>query len=186
MSIDFDVAKLRVDTGLHLAAGFKRLMTSCPVRKPSKEWFIRTHPSPDYQIHTTVIELKEEGKTYLVNPELAENLSHETTFGYRTLVLSINRQGTVFLWPLRLVAADGERGHWAGSALDAAAEAAKSWVRLQANMSLEAYEITVAKARVPDPEWPLMPFGEILRVAFRDRYIDSMDHPILRQLRGEE
>jgi hypothetical protein len=27
--------------------------------------------------------------------------------------------------------------------------------------------------------------GEILRIAFKDRYIDSMDHPVLRKLRGE-
>ena len=29
------------------------------------------------------------------------------------------------------------------------------------------------------------PFEEIVRVAFRDRFIDYRDHPVLKRLRGE-
>jgi hypothetical protein len=36
-----------------------------------------------------------------------------------------------------------------------------------------------------EPEWPEVPFGELLRIAFRDRLIESLDHPVLRRLRGE-
>jgi hypothetical protein len=38
---------------------------------------------------------------------------------------------------------------------------------------------------LPDPEWPNTPFRELLRVAFKDRFIDNLDHPVLRKLRGE-
>ena len=33
--------------------------------------------------------------------------------------------------------------------------------------------------------WPDTPFRDLLRTAFKGRYIDSLDHPVLRKLRGE-
>ena len=68
--------------------------------------------------------------------------------------------------------------------MEAAELARTKWVRVQANMTLGAYEVTYAE-HLPDPEWPDVPFQELLRIAFKDRYIDSLDHPVLRQLRGE-
>jgi hypothetical protein len=54
-----------------------------------------------------------------------------------------------------------------------------------ANLSLGAYEIYQAKADLPEPNWPDKPFNDLLRIAFRDRLIDTLDHPILKSLRGE-
>lgn len=42
-----------------------------------------------------------------------------------------------------------------------------------------------ASGDLPAPPWPLTPFGELLRVAFKDRFITTADHPVLRKLRGE-
>jgi hypothetical protein len=36
-----------------------------------------------------------------------------------------------------------------------------------------------------DPVWPELSMQELLRIAFKDRYVDTLDHIILRQLRGE-
>ena len=60
------------------------------------------------------------------------------------------------------------------------------WVRVSANMSLGAYEICEATGSLSAPQWPALPFSEILRIAFKDRlHIDSIDHPMLKKLRGE-
>jgi hypothetical protein len=40
-------------------------------------------------------------------------------------------------------------------------------------------------APLPEPEWPDRTFREIIRTAFQGRMIDSLDHPLLRQLRGD-
>ena len=48
-----------------------------------------------------------------------------------------------------------------------------------------AYELFEATGNFPEPEWPEVEFSEILRVAFRERYIDSIDHPLVKRLRGE-
>jgi hypothetical protein len=52
-------------------------------------------------------------------------------------------------------------------------------------MSLGAYEVFEATGELPEPQWPELPFSQILQIAFKDKYIDSLDHPVLRKLRGE-
>jgi len=51
-------------------------------------------------------------------------------------------------------------------------------------MSLGAYEIFEAQGSIPEPIWPDLSFGEILRVAFKDRIIRSLDHPVVKRLHG--
>ena len=46
-------------------------------------------------------------------------------------------------------------------------------------------EIHATRAELAEPAWPAKTFGDLLKVAFRDRFIDSIDHPVLKRLRGE-
>jgi hypothetical protein len=62
----FDPESLRLPPDLGAALGVKKILLTVPVRKPAKEWFIRVHPDPAYQLSTAVIELKEVGEIYLV------------------------------------------------------------------------------------------------------------------------
>ncbi|MBA4067780.1 MAG: hypothetical protein C0501_29600 [Isosphaera sp.] len=182
----FDPGRFRVSQDLMTAAGVKKLLVTLPVQKPSKEWFVRCCPDPAYHITTCVVELKEDAETYLVDPDLWPVLVGESTFSTRMLIPTQDRQGTLFLWPLRLPGGDGRQDEWGRSALEAAAHAQRNWVRVSANMSLGAYEVFAASAHLPDAEWDLPPLGQLLRVAFKDRfYIDGPDHPVLRRLRGE-
>ena len=59
-----------------------------------------------------------------------------------------------------------------------------TWVRVKANMSLGAYEISAA-GEMADPVWPDLSFQELLRIAFRDRMITALDHPVIKRLRGQ-
>lgn len=181
----FDPARLRLSQDFGAAVGVKKALLTVPVRKPSKEWFVQTHPDEAYRIQTAVLELKEDRETYLVDPSLWPELSTESTFGPRAIFTAITRQGVVFLWPIRLPGPDGKLDDWNQSALDAAAMAKGQWLRVAANMHLGAYEIFQASAELPAPEWPDVPFAKLLEVAFGKRYITSLDHPILQKLRGE-
>jgi hypothetical protein len=58
------------------------------------------------------------------------------------------------------------------------------WIRLAANRNLGAYEISEAIADYGEPEWPNLKFKEILKIAFKDRLIDSPNHAFIQQLRG--
>jgi hypothetical protein len=112
-------------------------------------------------------------------------LAGESTFSPRALFTAMNRQGVLFLWPARLPGADGKLDSWSQSALEAADMARRGWVRVAANMALGAYDIFQATGQLGDPEWPVEPMSDLLRVAFRDKYITTLDHPVLRKLRGE-
>ena len=73
----FDLDSLRLSQDFASAVGVKPLITTVPVKKPSKEWFVRTHPDPAYRLQTAVLELKEDRETYLVSPALWPELADE-------------------------------------------------------------------------------------------------------------
>jgi hypothetical protein len=102
-----------------------------------------------------------------------------------TLFLAITRQGVLTLWPVRLPGPDGRHSEWHRSAMEAAQAAQARWIKIRANMGLGAYDIFEAEnVNIPDPVWPDETFEEIVRVAFRDRFIDSSEHAVVKRLRG--
>jgi hypothetical protein len=181
----FDPASLRLSQDFGAGLGVKKALLSVPVRKPANSWWVRVHPSEEYRLQTAVIELKEDRETYLVAPALWPDLAAEATFSPRALFTAVNRQGVLFLWPIRLPGPDGRVDEWSRTAHEAAGLATKGWVRVAANMALGAYEVFQAGGQLGEPEWPQLPFRDLLRVAFKDRLIDALDHPVLRRLRGE-
>ena len=60
----------------------------------------------------------------------------------------------------------------------------KQWVRVASNRSLGAYEVHTRKKELEDPTWPELSLKEILEIAFEDRIITELDHPISESLEG--
>ena|SRR5271165_1164976 len=178
----FDPANLRLDASFLEAAGVKKLLTTVPVGKPNPQDFVRVHPEAAYRDVFATIEWKEDREFYVVVPALARELPDECV--NVILHTCINQQGVTRLWPIKLAGPDGRLNEWHRSAQEAAEHAIEQWVRVKANKSLGAYETCVAAASYPDPEWPDVPFKELLRIGFRDRLIDRLDHPLVLKLRG--
>jgi hypothetical protein len=174
---------LRLNASFIETAGVKKLLTTVPARKPSPQDFVRVHPSPDYRENFAMIDLKDDREDYLVRPELLPDLAGEVV--YNTIFTAINRQGVVFLWPIRLPAPDDRKSDWLRSAREAAEMAMGQWIRLKANMSLGAYEITMAKSVMAEPVWPELSYQELVRIAYRDRMIATLDHAVVKRLRGQ-
>jgi hypothetical protein len=181
----FDPASLRLSQDFAAHLGVKKQLLSVPVRKPDKAWFVRVHRSEEYRLPTMVLELKEDRETYLVHPDLWLELAGESTLSPRALFTAVNRRGDVFLWPVRLPGPDGKIDEWSRTALEAAMLAQNSWVRVTANLSLGAYEVHVATGNLPEPEWPDLSFDDLANIAFKGKFITTLDHPVLRKLRGE-
>lgn len=179
----FDPSRLRLSQNFAETVGVKKALLTVPVRKPGRQDFIRVHPDPTYHLETAVLELKEERETYLVDPDIRYELPGEIV--PKALFPTINRQGVLTLWPIRLPGEDGRHDEWNRSAMEAAHMAQKQWIRVAANMGLGAYEVYEAVSSLPEPEWPDVDFQEILRLAFKDHYITSLDHPVVLRLRGE-
>jgi hypothetical protein len=53
-------------------------------------------------------------------------------------------------------------------------------------VSLRAYDVFQAAEDLGEPVWPDETFQQLIDIAFRDKYINRPDHPILRLLRGQK
>lgn len=178
----FDLTALRLDQSFVKTAGVKKVLLTVPVRKPLPQDWVRVHSSPEYRETLAVIELKDDREMFLLTPEMARNLPGE--FSMVSIFTAINRQGVVHLWPVKLPASDGRVLEWHRSAAEAAELAMDRWVRVKADMSLGAYQVYEAAGTIPDPEWPALSFQELIRVAFKERLVASLDHPLIGRLRG--
>ena len=179
----FDLERLRLSQDFPSQVGVKKAILTVPVRKPDRQWFIRVHPDPEWRLETAVLELQDErSETYRVDPDMHSELPGELV--PIVLFTGINRQGVVFLWPARLPGEDGRGNAWHRSALEAADLAMKGWVRIAANMSLGAYEVFEATGELPEPEWPEKDFQSLIEIGFKDHFVRSPDHSVIRRLRG--
>lgn len=174
---------LRLNQGFRQTVGATRTQLVIPVRKPSRQDWVRVHPDPSYRLETCVLELKEERETYLVSQSLWSEIADDIS--PRVLYTAITRQGTLFVWPVRMPGNDGRTDRWSESALTGADLATKLWIRLSANMQAGGYDVFEAAGKIPDPVWPDIPLSDILRRAFSNAFIEDIDHPVLQKLRGE-
>jgi hypothetical protein len=56
---------------------------------------------------------------------------------------------------------------------------------LTGGAALGAYQAYEAIADLGDPKWPVEPWATVVKVALRDRMIDSEDHAVIRELLGQ-
>ena len=178
-----DLEKLKLPQNFAANVGVKKAPTMVPVRKPNRQEFIRVRPEEEYQYSTWVLELKETREYYLIDPDLWQVLPGEIV--PKVFLTTINKQGVLTLWPIRLPGEDGQLDPWNVSAMEAASLAQAQWVRVAANMSLGGYETFIATGDFAEPEWPELSMQKIMDVAFKGRYVDSEDHPVIQRLRGE-
>ncbi len=177
-----DIEKLRLSQKFPEQQVIKRTTSNIDVRKPSKQEFCRTHPNEQFWFTTSIIEFKEARETYLVAPEIREQLSNETV--NKVLIPTINRHGVLTLWPIKLPTEDGKLDTWNKSALEAAILAKTKWIRTISNLQISAYEIHEATNILDEPTWPLS-LTEMLNIAFKNFYIDDMNHSVIMKLNGE-
>ena len=183
-----DLDKLRLSQDFQKTAGVKKLLTTVPVRKPNPQSFVRVHPNKEYRDAFAVIELKEDREVYIVPPDIASFLPGE--YVMVMLYTAITRQGDLFVLYARLPGEDGKDTEWWRSLREGAELAMTEWVRIKANNSLGAYDIFQAgdgkggDKKIPEPTWPELSFKEILRIAFKGRIVLSLDHPVIKRLRG--
>jgi len=154
-------------------AGSEKLLLVLNVQKPNKQSYVRVHPSPELRIPVALLELKEERETYVVAPNVAEQIPGEVR--RVEIRLGVTMQGTAFLWPVPLPPAERADNSWN----------ATDWVRMTPNMSAQHYDVLVSQTAAADPVWPDKSLGELLTIAFGNgRLIDSLEHPVIRRLLG--
>ena len=101
----FDLARLRVSQNFFETAGVKKVLTTIPVRKPGPQEFVRVRPEPTYRDTLAFLELKDDKEIYLVDLQSVPELASECYLA--TLYTAMTRTGVLFMWPVKIPAADG-------------------------------------------------------------------------------
>lgn len=182
-AIDLDLTTFRVSANFNAIGGIKKVITNVPAKKPGTQTYFRVRPDAEWQMPALILQLKEDGDNYFVKPDLFDELANECR--PKMLYTYITREGNVGLWPVNLPGEDGRLDPWSESAHAAAEHAQKHWVRLVANRQLGAYDVMEASGLADEPTWPEFDFKKLLALAFKDRLISDLSHPIIRKLRGE-
>ena len=179
---DTDIQSLRLPPNYGATLGVKKLLIKVSVDKPKKEHFFRTHLSEEMTFCAMLLEQKEVGEKYLASAEIAQVIP-ELVRPVR-LHAAIDRQNNVFLIPVPLPGESGARNPWHESLAQAVELAKSKWLRISANMHTGGYDVYVAEGPLPDPEWPEVDIETLIEVAFRDKIITTLDHPMVQMLLG--
>lgn len=179
---NLDLEKIRLSQDYQDGLEVKKIIENVPVRRPDKQEYIRVHTGEEYTFDTYLLEFKEDRRQYLVAPDLIDQLVDEAR--PVRIFTAINRQKVIFLWPIPLPRSDTDYNSWHRSAMEAAEVAKTRWIRVKSNRATGTYDVFAPQGNLDDPEWPEKTFEELVRMAFKDSYIDSTDHKVVKHLRG--
>lgn len=180
---DFD--KLRLSPTGQVVV--KRDLTIIPVRKPKKTEFFRKRPGEEYEGDFPIY-VDDDGEISLIGPQ---NMSFFFDQGLisrvRLHVLIVHGSGVLLLSPIGLPDENGKVNSYNRSRSEAYHKAETAWVRIAANKSLGGYDLWTPESPIPEPEWPTAPgtLNEMLAIAFKGKYINDPNHPIINKLRGK-
>jgi hypothetical protein len=179
----FSREALRLSQDYSSALGLEKHVHSIPVDKPTPESWFRVRDDNDFVFDTYLLHIKNgpDRGVYQVAAPLLPLLSGEKLLKPTRLVLCIDRQGELRLWPLRLPGPDGREDDWMASALAVCEQAKSRWVRLVAEGN--GFTSRTTSADLPEPVWPEKSFDALLDLAFAKRRIASESDPVLRRLR---
>lgn len=180
---DLDSLRLSQDFVAH--NGVKPLLSSIAVRKPNGQEFIRVRPGDEWQFDAGCLTENSTKDIYLVHASLVDELRGDVKPTCLRTYISRGSKAPR-LWPIGLPGPGGQWNSWHESAATAASLAEENWLKVTSDGNANTYRTHVAEAAFPEPQWPVeLSMNDLIRLAFKDRIIDSIDHPVLRRLRGE-
>lgn len=188
MPFDFEV--LRVTESSPIVV--KRLLNSITVKKPgSGVEFFRIRPEAEWKFPTYILDLSSssegDGK-FLLDPALYPEVIETKKLKLVTIFTGITYgSGEIFLSDISQPDAEGKDHEFNRTRRLAYKAAETQWVKLQRNDSIGAYDTVLVISKLPEPEWPEEPENMVkaIELAFKDKFIDDHNHPILKKLRGE-
>ncbi|MDZ4778747.1 MAG: hypothetical protein SGJ19_00675 [Planctomycetia bacterium] len=179
----FDLDRLRLSQNFGESLGVKKILTTLRCRKPDKQEFVRVRPGDEWRLQTAILEDRINREDYIVDPKLHADVAE--FLQPVVLLLATTKQGNPFIWRAKLPSADGRPNAWNDSMLAAAQAAETKWVRVASNMPGGLYDVYTASGDLAEPDWPELSFQQCIKLCFQSRFIAVLDHPVLKQLRGE-
>ena len=178
----FDPANFAATPELEMIAA-TLLLVSCKVGKPSSDVFVRAHTDPDMQLEAYILKLESNGEQYLLTQAAVESV---LDMAKRVIItVAIDRQMNPFLWVTYPIPVDGrDNSYWQTGR--AAKELARTkWIRMKSNQAAKVYDISKAKVKIPEPEWPEHSLTDYLKAGFGENFtITDPYDPVIRRLLG--
>ena len=160
--------------------------TVIPIRNPKPDEFFRVMPGEKYTTDVNILQMKTDNEWYLVDEDILPEIQLESQLKVMQLYVCVTQNSTPFVCLIPQPDSEGRLNSWHESGHKSMEEAKNFWVRRQADKSNGGYLITKASnAQLPDPKWPTESLEDLIDKAFDRYYIDKLDHPVLRRLRGE-
>jgi hypothetical protein len=150
--------------------------------RPPNTQFFRTRDGLSGVIYTLETDFDGERTVYLVAPNVAAQLPDESAIKPKRAVVCVTREGGLHVWLI----SSGGTDTWTLSANRATELAQMQWVRATSSRSLGEYRCVMAEAITEAPKWPEESFLQTLSRAFDGRVIDTLNHSIIKQLKGLE
>lgn len=156
--------------------------------KPRRDRFFKVHPGESSDHVCTIAGIEYENVTYLI-PELplAKLLSFPQLADrvklFRCHIIGYRGARSFGLWPIKLNPA-GVQNESTTAQLELVKRARSKWCTMVWSVSAKSYVVTELVEDTA-PAWPDKTVWELLDEAVgEDRLIDSLDHRVLRELRG--
>jgi hypothetical protein len=172
----------------------KAILTKLVIRNPRKDELVRVRRASEFAV--TLLQFKlDDGEAFgdetrnFVHPSLERMFRDEFNRELTriTLRMAVNERGKHFLWPVETLTASGRAQPAAASRRAAVAAAERDWIFIAwktGEFQVRVLASEADRARIGEPKWPNLTVKEVLKLALSDgKFIDSIDHPIIRKLR---
>jgi hypothetical protein len=167
---------LQVDPQATVAA--RRIITTCTVRRPKKNEFVRVNVDDEKLYTGYILEDKDEDTFYIIKDQALQYLYDLPPL--KMLVLTVNQKGGFFLWPVPT----DDRNMWNESSRKAYQIAKSQWVKLVGDRGEGLYHTYLAEGELPPPRWPDKTYWELVDLAFpNSKVVKDADHEVVLKAR---
>ena len=181
-SVFDDLASLRKASKLVVQR--KAVLVNVTVDKPPNNCYFRCHR--EFVLDDATVLRDAEGTSrayYFVVPHMRTHPKLAPRLRRVTLALTSTwPSGNIQIWPVPILA-DRELPAW--RSLRKAYELAQDgWMQMVWSEERSDFQLEAAEGINHEPTWPEKDFGELLKLGFDGKVIDSEEHPYVRRLRG--
>jgi hypothetical protein len=177
-----DIEGLRSVDDYAETGAVKAVLTDVPVGRPKDQTWFKIHPR--LGLSMVLFRSQSDNEFYVVTPPMRRFFP--TGLRFYQLYVGITSRGGLFIWPIQLPGNDGYLNRWPASAHEAARTAMQSWCRITSARDQGCYLCATPLNDLGPARWPdELSLTHILRLGFGTRKVETPDHPLVKQLRGE-
>jgi hypothetical protein len=163
----------------------RRTQLTIPTGRP-RDSFFWIDPRPEMQQTVALFRYRPEGELrpdeFILAPPIADQLGTRAIAAViRVLIV---RPAILRLWAIALPDEGRRLDNWTESVWEAIPALESGWGRLDVNESRSGYDLIQPLAQWPAPEFRSEPLAGLIGRAYKGKFIDDLDHPVMKAYFG--